>query len=105
MNGRSRSFYDPDNDNVAPRFGFAYAVNSKTVVRGGFGIFYGPVQGGAVNGTSTPITGFGASTAWVGSIDGITPTNPLSNPYPEGFVRAPGSQLGLLSQVGDKRWS
>ena len=27
--------------NFAPRFGFAYAVNSKTVVRGGYGIVYG----------------------------------------------------------------
>jgi hypothetical protein len=100
VNGRSRSFYDPDNNNVAPRFGFAYALNPKTVVRGGFGLFYGPVQGGAVNGTSTPNTGFAASTAWVGSIDAITPTNPLSNPFPDGFVRAPGSSQGLMSQLG-----
>jgi hypothetical protein len=100
VNGRSRGFYDPDNNNFAPRFAFAYAVNPKTVVRGGFGIFYGPVQGGAFNSTSTPNTGFAATTAWVGSIDGITPTNPLSNPFPEGFVRAPGSTQGLLSQLG-----
>jgi hypothetical protein len=26
--------------NFAPRFGFAYSINSKTVLRGGFGIFY-----------------------------------------------------------------
>ncbi len=31
-----------DFNNWAPRFGFAYRVNSKTVVRGGFGIFYNP---------------------------------------------------------------
>ncbi len=28
--------------NLAPRIGFAYAVDSKTVVRGGYGIFYIP---------------------------------------------------------------
>jgi hypothetical protein len=28
---------------IAPRFGFAYQVDSKTVVRGGFGLSYGPL--------------------------------------------------------------
>ena len=30
-----------DGNNFAPRFGFSYAFNDKTVVRGGYGIFYG----------------------------------------------------------------
>ncbi|MBS1793223.1 MAG: TonB-dependent receptor [Acidobacteria bacterium] len=29
-----------DRDNLAPRFGFAFAPDEKTVVRGGFGLFY-----------------------------------------------------------------
>jgi outer membrane receptor protein involved in Fe transport len=29
-----------DNNNIAPRFGFSYAFNERTVARGGFGIFY-----------------------------------------------------------------
>lgn len=31
--------------NFAPRFGFAYSANDKTVVRGGYGIFYARFQG------------------------------------------------------------
>ena len=30
-----------DSNNFAPRFGFSYAFDDKTVVRGGYGIFYG----------------------------------------------------------------
>lgn len=34
---------EPDRTNFGPRFGFAYALNDKTVVRGGYGIYYAPI--------------------------------------------------------------
>jgi hypothetical protein len=34
------SAVDPDRNNIAPRLGLAWRVNSKTVVRGGYGISY-----------------------------------------------------------------
>ncbi|HUE82052.1 MAG TPA: TonB-dependent receptor [Pyrinomonadaceae bacterium] len=33
----------PDRSNFGPRIGFAYSLNDKTVVRGGYGIYYAPV--------------------------------------------------------------
>ncbi|MEP6900109.1 MAG: TonB-dependent receptor [Actinomycetota bacterium] len=36
----SRSLIKPDRNNFAPRFGFAYSVTNKFVVRGGYGIYY-----------------------------------------------------------------
>jgi hypothetical protein len=100
VDGRSRNFYDTDNNNFAPRFGFAYSWNDRTVVRGGYGIFFGPVQGGAVNNNSTPRSGFDATTSWLNSVDGITPINPMSNPYPSGFEQAPGSTQGIYTLLG-----
>jgi hypothetical protein len=40
-------FYDKDPNNLAPRLGFAWApgrFHDRTVVRGGYGLFYGPGQ-------------------------------------------------------------
>jgi len=38
----SRSLINSDKNNFAPRVGFAYQANPKTVVRGGFGLFFSP---------------------------------------------------------------
>lgn len=39
--GFDTSFKPSDKNNFAPRFGLSYAFNEKTVLRGGYGIFYG----------------------------------------------------------------
>jgi hypothetical protein len=33
----------PDYSNIGPRVGFAYSLNNKTVVRGGYGLYYSPI--------------------------------------------------------------
>ena len=38
----SQSLVQPQKTDFAPRFGFAYEIDSKTVVRGGYGIYYVP---------------------------------------------------------------
>jgi hypothetical protein len=45
--GAPRGFYKM-NGVVGPRFGFAYAVNDKTTVRGGIGLFYYRAQGNLI---------------------------------------------------------
>ena len=100
VNGVPRGQFNPVRTNFAPRFGFAYAMDHSTVLRGGYGIFYAPITGGGYNGSAVPISGFQATTTMIGTIDNITPANYLSNPFPQGFQRATGSSLGLLTLLG-----
>jgi len=48
------TIYDPDRNNIAPRFGFAYSPrlfdpDHITVIRGGFGVFYDQILGAVVS--------------------------------------------------------
>ncbi|MGH9665523.1 MAG: TonB-dependent receptor domain-containing protein, partial [Bryobacteraceae bacterium] len=96
-------FADPDHraagasqlNNWSPRFGFAYRVTDKTVLRGGYGLFKSFLYWGAASST-----GFTATTDAVGTIDGITPYNLLNNPFPLGVTQPSGASLGLLTSVG-----
>lgn len=98
VDGNSRRQFPTDQNNLAPRFGFAYQVTGSTVIRGAYGFFYAPSATAA--GGTVGNFGFRSDTPHVSSLDGVTPLNVLSNPFPDGFVAAPGAGLGLLSQLG-----
>jgi outer membrane receptor protein involved in Fe transport len=100
VRGLSRYQFNPDKNNFAPRFGYAFRLQKNTVLRGGYGIFFSPSSGGGFNGPAVPQDGFFANTDWVPTIDGVTPVARLSNPFPNGFVLAPGSTLGLTTLLG-----
>jgi hypothetical protein len=96
--GRPRSQYNWDTNNFAPRIGFAYLLTEKTTIRGGWGNFFAPSPQQA-HGTVGPF-GYRTQTPWVGTIDGITPNDLLTNPFPRGFTDPPGASQGLLTQAG-----
>jgi len=60
--GNSNSFIPLDNNNFGPRLGFAYDLTDKgkTVLRGGYGIFY-TIEGGGVNYQLTQNAPFGGN--------------------------------------------
>jgi TonB dependent receptor len=81
-----------------PRIGLAYQMNPKTVVRAGYGIFYGVPKFAATDRwTGAP---YASTTPWLSTLDGITPTNILRDPFPQGYVLPVGRSLGALSGVG-----
>jgi len=99
VNGNSRDAYYTDWSNIAPRVGFAYAIDRKTVVRGGWGLVY---QGGLEGGSNG---GFAETTPYISSPNGgITPSSSFQSGSPYQGVSLqvpPGSSQGLLSNVGN----
>lgn len=113
-NGQPRNAYNTDWANVGPRIGFAYALNPKTVFRGGWGYMYGAgLEGGA------PI-GYQQTTNYIDTVNDYNPTlggaapgvasagpygignpYPASPAYPLGLLPPVGAASGMLSGVGN----
>jgi hypothetical protein len=95
----SRGLYQAQYSNLAPRVSLTYKLTNKLVMRTGFGMFYtNAMENGDYQGLT--LYGFTQVTPWVGSVDGITPTNLLSNPFPNGLLQPLGKSQGKLTQVG-----
>ena len=80
---------------ISPRAGFAYAITPKTVVRGGYGLFYQPL---VYSGSASYAPGY-VLTNTIPSQSGI-PTINLSNPFPTLSTTPTGNALGLSTSVG-----
>jgi hypothetical protein len=113
-NGQSRDAYNTDYSNIAPRIGFAFAINPKTVLRGGWGLEYSAgLEGGS------PV-GYQQATQYITSKDSFNPqqggatplTQPSAGPYgmgapfpasaqfPLGLTPPVGANAGLLTDIG-----
>jgi hypothetical protein len=98
VGGQPAEAFRKDRNNFGPRIGAAYQWNEKTVLRGGFGVFYFPQAeyGGAAGFNVT--TPFSATTG--GGANAFIPVTTLSNPYPTGFQQPVGASQGLNTQLG-----
>jgi hypothetical protein len=98
VNGQPRTLWNTSQNLFMPRFGFAYSLTPKTVLRGGYGIFYDAL--GVVN-VHVNQTGFSQSTDFVASVDnGINYIANFTNPFPTGFLTPAGASLGLATNLG-----
>ncbi len=94
---------DPSKAKFAPRAGFAWSIDSKTVLRGGFGLFWAPYQYAFPSETNLGARGFTQVSDYVASTDGgLTPcaTCNITNPFPSGFQQPTGSKGGLATGAG-----
>jgi hypothetical protein len=100
VGGNPRTEGNFDTNNFGPRFGFAYSLNPKTVVRGGYGLFF--AAQGYNMGFDGAVATFNAVTAYIGTIDsGATPFTTIQDPFPDGLRQPEGSEKGLAAAYGD----
>src|SRR6185312_8312078 len=77
----------PNHKDFAPRIGFAYRVTDKTVLRGGYGIYYNPNQTNTFTFLSLNPPFVTVSTY---NANGNVPTLSLDNPTPGASLGKPG---------------
>jgi len=94
VNGAPDTPWAFDKNNWQGRAGFAYQLNEKTVLRGGYGRYFQNPTGESLS------NGFSLTTGLISSNDGgRTPTYNLTNPFPS-VQTPPGSSLGPLTFLG-----
>ncbi|MGC8550041.1 MAG: TonB-dependent receptor domain-containing protein [Acidobacteriaceae bacterium] len=96
--GASRRQFKPVWHDFSPRFGFAYELANNTVLHGGYNIYFNPSYRAA--GGQAGSEGFGSSTQYVGSANGLTPSVFISDPFPNGINTPTGRTLGALTGIG-----
>jgi hypothetical protein len=94
---------EPKAVKLGPRMGFSWSINSKTVLRGGYGLFWAPPAGTDMIPTDTRMgtRGYSATTNYFATNDGyLTPAGALTDPFPSGAEQPQGGSLGLLTGAG-----
>jgi len=86
----SRYNLDPNYLGVAPRIGFAYSIDPKTVFRGGYGLFWIPLDANwATNPLNDPVNSI--QTSYTGNNGNPQiPSNTITTPWVS-FILPPGS--------------
>ena len=92
QNGAPQQTGDAPAIKFSPRVGMAYSLNERTVVRGGYGLFWAPWQSGL---QSTP----GYSQLSTMQQDTLVPITSINNPFPTGLTPISGNSLGMLTGV------
>ncbi|MBM3747701.1 MAG: TonB-dependent receptor [Acidobacteria bacterium] len=98
VGGNPRRLWNRDPVSLSPRFGLAYSLHSKTILRAGYGVFFVPL---GVDRSTVNQSGYTQRTNLTASNDnGQTFIASLANPFPQGFQQAPGASGGLSTDVG-----
>jgi hypothetical protein len=93
-----RSPFNSDMNNVQPRVGLAWAMNNKTSIRLGYGLFYQLSRATVFGHTGA---GFNVNSNSNSSLDSnATLYAKLNNPYPDGMLLPPGNSLGDKTFLG-----
>jgi hypothetical protein len=112
VNGAPMNAYSSPKLDFLPRLGFSYAINQKTVIRGGYGIFFDSlnswlISGGNAGSTATflvPQQGYSSVNSVVApsytTAGGLIVASTLANPFPNGLTAPTGNSLGTSTALG-----
>jgi hypothetical protein len=93
-----RSPFNSDRNNWQPRVGLAYALNDKTSIRSGYGLFYQLSRATVFGHTGA---GFNVNSTSSPTLDShATQYAKLNNPYPDGMLVPPGRSQGDKTYLG-----
>ena len=97
-NGAGNTVGNPYFSKWGPRAGAAYSLNSKTVIRAGYGIFFAPQF---ALGSPIATVGYNQTTSYIATTNSDqTPAGTLTNPYPSGIAQPVGNTLGTSTGIG-----
>ena len=98
VGGTSNALWNSYKHSFMPRIGVAYTLNSKTVLRTGYGIYYGFL---GTRRTNVIQTGFSQRTFLTPTLDGgLTFAATLANPFPNGVQQPLGAAGGATTGIG-----
>jgi len=84
----------------SPRVGAVYSLNPRTVIRGGYGLYWAPFNYPTPSSSDNNYGQVGYSQNTVVPQTTGVPTVSLTNPFPSGVVQPLGNTLGTLTGVG-----
>jgi hypothetical protein len=97
-NGKGRSPFAGETNNIMPRIGLAYQLTNTTTFRAGYGMYFDTI---GVNSTRAYQTGFTQSTPIRATFDeGLTFVANNANPFPTGLLDPLGPAGGLTTNLG-----
>jgi hypothetical protein len=100
VGGNKTSQGNPPAVKWSPRVGVAYSFTSRTVVRGGYGMFWAPYNYPIPSTSNNNYGQVGYTQNTVLPQSSPIPTVTLDNPFPGGVVPPSGNSRGVLSGVG-----
>jgi trimeric autotransporter adhesin len=100
VNGNKTTQGNPPKAKWSPRIGGVYSINAKTVLRGGYGLYWSPWNYPIPDSGANNYGQVGFSQNTVSPQTTGVPTVSITNPFPNGLVQPLGNALGALTGVG-----